>query len=106
MIDDPKVYAVINAGMEATTSEALGRAADKQLVALVEPMFPEPNWSKPSRAVCASDGDDGWILFYCGPHVEMEIDTMSTRQLDQLGLGGDRWRARRHLDLGGQDRWR
>lgn len=55
---------------------------------IAEPISDDPidwNWSKPSLAVCASDGNNGWVPWHCGPHVEMQIDGLSA-QLQDLGL--------------------
>ena len=44
------------------------------------------DWSKPSRAVVACDGDgNGCLLFFVGAHIESLRDEVGSR-LDDLGL--------------------
>ncbi len=45
-----------------------------------------PDWRKPSRAVVASDGDNGWIMFMVGPHIVQQCEDLGSRELDQIGL--------------------
>lgn len=47
---------------------------------------PEYDWSKPSLAVVASDGDGrGCVLWTAGPHVQSFLDEIG-RGLDDIGL--------------------
>jgi len=48
---------------------------------------PEPDWEKPSRAVIVyTDRKDGLVLWYVGPHVEMQIDAIGSRDIEDLGF--------------------
>ena len=51
-----------------------------------EPDYVGPDWSKDSLAVLASDGDDGWVLFHVGAHLEQDISDVGSRRLEDLGL--------------------
>lgn len=45
------------------------------------------DWSKPSRAVVASDGDNGWVIWHVGVHIEFDIsEGVGSRQLEDLGM--------------------
>lgn len=52
-----------------------------------QPSWGGYDWSKPSRAVVACDGDfHGCVLFTVGAHVNFEIKEVGLRGLDEIGL--------------------
>lgn len=68
----------------------------------------EMDWKRKSLAVCASDGDDGCVLWTVGPHVQFDItegglgNKLSDLGLDDAPIGISVWEGK---TAGGARTW-